>query len=89
MVVRPPRAQTRILLARADGEHQLAVIGNQHAGRVGFFLCVDDFDASYERVLASGVEFVTEPRTEPYGRVVVFRDISGNRWDLLTPTTAS
>jgi len=33
VVVRPPGAQTGILLARADGEHQTAAIGNQHAGR--------------------------------------------------------
>jgi catechol 2,3-dioxygenase-like lactoylglutathione lyase family enzyme len=25
------------------------------------------------------------PRTEPYGRVAVFLDIAGNRWDLLGP----
>ena len=34
---------------------------------------------------AAGVEFVTAPRTEPYGRVAVFTDIAGNRWDLLGP----
>lgn len=83
VVVRPPGAETGILLARADGEPQTAAIGNQHAGRVGFFLRVDDFDASYQRMRAAGVEFLGEPRTEPYGRVVVFRDIAGNRWDLL------
>jgi len=88
VVVRPPGAQTGILLARADGDDQLAAIGNQHAGRVGFFLCVDDFDARYQRMRAAGVEFLTEPRTEPYGRVVVFRDISGNRWDLLASIVA-
>ena len=55
------------------------------AGRVGFFLRVDDFDAAYERMAAAGVEFVAEPRTEPYGRVAVFVDIAGNRWDLLGP----
>lgn len=85
VVVRPPGGETGILLARADGEHQVAAIGNQHAGRVGFFLRVDDFDASHERMLAAGVEFLTEPRTEPYGRVAVFRDLAGNRWDLLGP----
>nr|CEL15517.1 Glyoxalase family protein [Kibdelosporangium sp. MJ126-NF4]CTQ92081.1 Glyoxalase family protein [Kibdelosporangium sp. MJ126-NF4] len=89
VVVRPQGAETGILLARADGEHQGAVIGNQHAGRVGFFLRVDDFDASYQRMRAAGVEFLTEPRTEPYGRVVVFRDVAGNRWDLLGPAEDS
>ncbi|MFG2088551.1 MULTISPECIES: VOC family protein [unclassified Spirillospora] len=85
VVVRPPGAQTGILLARADGQHQTAAIGNQVAGRVGFFLRVDDFDAARERMTAGGVEFVTPPRTEPYGRVAVFLDIAGNRWDLLGP----
>jgi catechol 2,3-dioxygenase-like lactoylglutathione lyase family enzyme len=88
VVVRPPGAPTGLLLARADGTVQSAAVGNQVAGRVGFFLRVDDFEASYARMAADGVEFVTEPRHEPYGRVVVFVDIAGNRWDLLGPRTA-
>jgi len=83
VVVRPPNAETGILLAQADGERQAAAVGDQHAGRVGFFLRVDDFAAAYERMRAAGVEFRGEPRSEPYGRVVVFRDIAGNLWDLL------
>jgi catechol 2,3-dioxygenase-like lactoylglutathione lyase family enzyme len=83
VVVRPPGAETGILLARADGPDQAAAVGRQVAGRVGFFLEVDDFDAAYERMTAAGVEFINPPRTEPYGRVAVFRDIAGNRWDLL------
>lgn len=83
VVVRPPGAETGILLARADGSHQSAAVGNQVAGRVGFFLRVDDFDAMYARMTAANVTFVTEPRTEPYGKVAVFLDIAGNRWDLL------
>jgi len=88
VVVRPPGAQTGILLARADGEHQAAVLGNQVAGRVGFFLRVDDFDAALERMTAAGVQFLTAPRTESYGRVAVFLDIAGNRWDLLGPAVS-
>jgi catechol 2,3-dioxygenase-like lactoylglutathione lyase family enzyme len=85
VVVRPPGAQTGLLLARADGERQAAAVGDQTAGRVGFFLRVDDFDASYRRMADAGVTFVRAPRTEPYGRVAVFLDIAGNRWDLLGP----
>jgi predicted enzyme related to lactoylglutathione lyase len=88
-VVRPPQAETGILLARADGADQAAAIGNQAAGRVGFFLRVDDFSAAYHRMVTNGVEFVTQPRDEDYGRVAVFRDISGNRWDLLGPAPAN
>lgn len=86
VVVRPPGAQTGILLARADGPRQQAVVGDQFAGRVGLFLRVEDFDAHYERMIAAGVEFVRPPRDEPYGKVAVFLDVSGNRWDLLGPT---
>jgi catechol 2,3-dioxygenase-like lactoylglutathione lyase family enzyme len=85
VVVRPPGAATGILLARADGEDQEAVVGRQVAGRVGFFLRVDDFDAAHERLTAAGVPFVRPPRDEPYGRVAVFVDVAGNQWDLLGP----
>jgi catechol 2,3-dioxygenase-like lactoylglutathione lyase family enzyme len=85
VVVRPGGAKTGILLARADGEQQVSVIGRQFAGRVGLFLRVDDFEASYERMVAAGVCFVTCPRVEPYGKVAVFLDLEGNRWDLLGP----
>ena len=85
VVVRPPAARTGILLAQADGEQQGAAVGRQFAGRVGLFLRVEDFDAAFERMRAAGVEFVGEPRAEPYGRVAVFADIAGNRWDLLGP----
>jgi len=85
VVVRPAGCGTGILLARADGDHQASVVGNQFAGRVGLFLRVDDFEATHDRMLAAGVRFVTAPRLEPYGQVAVFLDIEGNRWDLLGP----
>lgn len=85
VVVRPPGAITGLLLAQADGDDQRSVIGRQHAGRVGFFLRVDDFDVEYARMRSVGVEFVTDPRGRPYGRVAVFQDVAGNRWDLLGP----
>lgn len=85
VVVTPPGGQTGLLLARADGDEQVAAVGGQYAGRVGLFLRVDDFDVARRRMLDHGVEFVTEPREEPYGRVAVFLDVCGNRWDLLGP----
>ena len=85
VVVGPPGAQASLLLARADGPTQVAAVGSQFAGRVGLFLRVDDFNATYQHLIAAGVEFVGSPRNEAFGRVVVFIDISGNRWDLLGP----
>ena len=85
VVVKPRGGQTGILLARADGEPQHAAIGQQFAGRVGLFLRVDDFDATYQRMIDASVEFVRTPRDEPYGKVAVFVDVAGNRWDLVGP----
>lgn len=87
VVVRPTGGGAGILLARADGEHQTSIIGEQFAGRVGFFLRVDDFEAMYARMVVAGVRFVSTPRVEPYGQVAVFLDIEGNRWDLLGRTS--
>jgi catechol 2,3-dioxygenase-like lactoylglutathione lyase family enzyme len=85
VVVRPPGATTGLLLARADGPDQTAAVGNQVAGRVGFFLHVDDFAEAYQRLSAAGVLFTRPPRSAPYGRVAVFLDIAGNKWDLIGP----
>jgi catechol 2,3-dioxygenase-like lactoylglutathione lyase family enzyme len=89
VVVRPPGAQTGLLLARADGAAQTAAVGQQAAGRVGFFLEVEDFDAAYGRMSAAGVQFLGSPRTELYGRVVVFLDVAGNKWDLIGPASTA
>ena len=76
-----------LLLARAVNEEQVAAIGRQSGGRVFLFLSTDDFWRDYNAMLAAGVEFVREPKTEPYGTVAVFRDVSGNLWDLFEPAS--
>lgn len=85
VVVAPSGARTGLLLARADDPAQEAGIGDQTGGRVGFFLDTDDFARDHERMLAAGVRFDEPPRHEPYGTVAVFRDLYGNRWDLVQP----
>ena len=83
-VLAPPGAKEgSLLLARAANDEQRAAIGRQGAGRVMFFLHTDDFARDYEAMLARGVVFVEAPRDESYGRVVVFTDLYGNRWDLV------
>jgi catechol 2,3-dioxygenase-like lactoylglutathione lyase family enzyme len=72
-----------LLLARAAKPEQEEAIGNQTGGRVAFFLHTDDFWGDYEYMQQRGVRFTETPRQEPYGMVVVFRDLYGNRWDLL------
>lgn len=83
VVVRPPGSGCGILLAQARGEEQEALIGRQFAGRVGLFLRVEHFETSYQRMVGAGVEFLTAPRSEAYGQVAVFKDLYGNKWDLL------
>lgn len=83
--VAPTGAETAILLAKADGPAQEAVIGNQTGGRVGFFLNTDDFARDHAAMLANGVRFREEPRYEAYGTVAVFEDPFGNLWDLIEP----
>lgn len=86
VVVRPRGAvETSLLLAKAEGERQEAVIGNQTGGRVGFFLFTDDFARDHAAMLAEGVAFLEPPRRETYGVVAVFSDPFGNHWDLLQP----
>ena len=74
-----------LLLAKAKKPEELAAVGNQHGGRVGFFAQVENFDESYDRLVAAGTAFDELPRQEVYGKVAVFRDIYGNRWDLIEP----
>jgi catechol 2,3-dioxygenase-like lactoylglutathione lyase family enzyme len=80
--VAPETGGTALLLARAAGDQEKNV-GRQAAGRVAFFLEVSDFDGAHTRMSAAGVVFEEPPRAEPYGRVAVFLDLYGNRWDLL------
>lgn len=90
VVVAPPgdAGGARLLLARASDDEQRAYIGNQTGGRVFLFLYTDDLARDHARYLAAGVEFVREPKREPYGTVAVFRDLYGNLWDLLQPASA-
>ncbi|MGS1078009.1 VOC family protein [Pseudoxanthomonas beigongshangi] len=82
-VAPPGSRETCLLLAAAGNDAQRARIGDQTGGRVGFFLETDDFHRDHARMLARGVEFLETPREESYGTVAVFRDLYGNRWDLL------
>ena len=83
VLVRPRGSETSLLLAKADSPEQTAAIGNQTGGRVFLFLHTDDFQRDYSHMKAHGVEFLEEPRHEPYGIVAVFKDLYGNKWDLL------
>jgi len=84
VIVAPPGAsETRLLLARAATDAQRRSIGAQGGGRVFLFLYTDDFALDHAAMTARGVTFVEPPREEPYGRIAVFTDLYGHRWDLI------
>lgn len=72
-----------LLLAKADGAIQKKSIGNQSGGRVFLFLNTDNFDRDYQNLMDNDIEIVREPKTEDYGKVLVFKDLYGNLWDLI------
>jgi catechol 2,3-dioxygenase-like lactoylglutathione lyase family enzyme len=86
VTIRPPGARGQaatILLARASSAEQERFIGDQAGGRVFLFLATDDFDRDHAAYTAAGVEWVRPPVVQPYGKVAVFLDLYGNRWDLI------
>ena len=86
VIVAPAGGQgASLLLAKAANEEQAAHVGNQTGGRVFLFLHTTDFEDDYRHMLAHGVKFAEQPREEVYGRVVVFYDLYGNKWDMIQP----
>ncbi|MDE3177931.1 MAG: AI-2E family transporter [Pseudomonadota bacterium] len=86
VVVGDPSGEgARFVIARAEGERQLAAVGAQAGGRVGYFIETDDFAREHQRLSANGVEFVESARRESYGVVAVFMDPWGGKWDLIQP----
>ena len=84
VVVAPPGSRgSCILLAQAANEEQKKAVGNQCGQRVFLFLCTDDFDRDFKKLQARGVNFIREPSEAEYGKVAVFEDLYGNKWDLL------
>lgn len=86
VLVAPPGAPAggaSLLLARASTPEQEALIGDQAGGRVFLFLRTDDFDRDVAAMTGKGVTFVRPPVEQPYGKVAVFLDLYGNRWDLV------
>ncbi len=83
VVVSPGVEGAHILLAKAGNSQQVASIGNAAGGRVGFFLYTTDFEITYSKYLSREIEFTELPRQEIFGQVVVFKDIYGNKWDLI------
>ncbi len=93
VIVAPPGSNASqngscfLLLAKAATDEQKSRIGNQTGGRVFLFLFTDDFWRDYKYMNETGISFVREPMKESYGTVAVFKDLYGNLWDLIEPST--
>ena len=87
VTMQPPGGGASLVIARAEGQIQVAAIGHQAGGRVWLFLQTDDFWRDHAKMMAAGVVFEEEPRVEPYGTVAVWRDPWGNRWDMIGPAS--
>jgi catechol 2,3-dioxygenase-like lactoylglutathione lyase family enzyme len=83
VVVAPSTEGAKILLAQASTQEQIRAIGNSTGGRVGFFMYTTNFNETYELYRSRGIEFTENPRQESFGKVVVFKDKYGNKWDLI------
>ncbi len=83
VLVSPGDGSCQLLLAKAASAVQEQAIGNQSGGRVFLFLHTDTFDEDYARLLSHQVEIVRAPEVMPYGKVLVFKDLYGNLWDLI------
>ncbi|HEY2629010.1 MAG TPA: VOC family protein [Usitatibacter sp.] len=55
-----------------------------HEDRIGGFfngsLACDDCDATYRQLKSRGVEFITEPKKEPWGTYMIIKDPDGNQF---------
>ena len=69
--------------AKASNDNQLKYVGNQSGERVFLFLYTSDIDKFHNNLIINSVEIVNGPRVETYGKVLVFKDLYGNLWDLI------
>lgn len=76
-------AGCHLLLARAANPRQEQAVGNQSGGRVWLFMYTDNLDRDYKLLMENNIEIVRPPSEEEYGKVLVFADLYGNRWDLI------
>ena len=82
-IAAPGKKGSEILLSRAEDEVQRTRIGNQTGGRVLFFMFTDDLDSDFKKLQSIGIDFTEAPLNHSYGKVAVFKDLYGNRIDLI------
>ena len=77
ITVSPRGSRTRIVLKRAEKEHEKAMVGNS-AGAPVLTLGTDDIHTAYERLKERGVRFLGEPYRYPWGIGALLLDQDGS-----------
>lgn len=72
-----PGAETRIVLFRMDE-------GLKPGSMMNVSLWTDDVEGTARELKAKGVEFVSDPKREPWGTFAIFKDADGNSFVLGT-----
>lgn len=72
-----------LLLAKAKNTEESKSIGLQAGGRVFLFLQTDNIERDYKNLKHKQVVIVRDISQEDFGKVLVFRDLYGNLWDLI------
>ena len=72
-----------LILGKASTDSQCETVGKQCGDEVFLFLNVKDFYKQYNLMTKNNVVFLEKPRHEPYGIVVQWKDLYGNKWDLI------
>lgn len=74
-----------LLISKASNDIEKKAIGNQSGGKVFLIMHTDNIDRDYYQYKKEGVEFIQDPKQQPYGKVAIFKDLYGNLWDLIEP----
>ena len=77
ITVSPRGSGTRIVLKKAEKEHEKAMVGNS-AGAPVLTLGTDDIHTAYERLKERGVRFLGEPYRYPWGIGALLLDQDGS-----------
>lgn len=89
IVLTPPKLtqmmpMVGLRVVRATTRRQQKAVGNQAGDAVFLFFEVDNFDETYSSLKSCGVKFLEEkPRTEKFGKAIVFQDTYGNKINLI------
>ncbi len=87
LVVSPPgQKETGLVLFKAETEEEQKAVGTQTGGRLSLLVVsTADCQKTYAEMRAKGVEFLGAPMNNPWGIGVQFKDLYGNKFDLVQP----